>query len=98
VLPSYLEGLPMSLLEAMAAGLPVITTPVGGIPDVVTDGTEGLLIKPRDAAALARAMATLIEDEAYRLQLGRHARVRAEDFDVSHFASQLTDIYRRVLK
>ncbi|HVF15464.1 MAG TPA: glycosyltransferase family 4 protein, partial [Steroidobacteraceae bacterium] len=97
VLPSYLEGLPMSLLEAMAAGLPVITTPVGGIPDVVTHGSEGLLVAPRDVNALRNAMASLIDDGSRRLQFGQRARARAEQFDVTHFAARLTDIYRKAL-
>jgi glycosyltransferase involved in cell wall biosynthesis len=97
VLPSFFEGLPMSLLEAMAAGLPVITTPVGGIPDVVTNGTEGLLVQPGDVQALRDAMCTLIEDEPRRLEFGKRARAKAEQFDVSHYALELTKIYRKVL-
>jgi glycosyltransferase involved in cell wall biosynthesis len=98
VLPSYREGVPMALLEAMAAGLPVITTPVGGIPDVVADGREGFLIKPGDVDALRGAMSILIEEEFRRLQLGKRARLRAADFDMNHFAAELGDIYRQVLR
>jgi glycosyltransferase involved in cell wall biosynthesis len=98
ILPSYLEGVPMSLLEAMAAGLPVITTPVGGIPDVVTHEVEGLLVPPRDLHALTVAMRSLIEDESQRLRCGERARERAKAFDVSHYAAELTDIYRSVMR
>ncbi len=59
VLPSYAEGVPMSLLEAMAAGLPSITTPVGGIPDVFTHGVEGMMVAPGDAGQLRAAMSQL---------------------------------------
>ena len=53
LLPSYSEGLPYALLEAMAAGVVPVVTPVGAIPDVVTDGEHGLLVPPRDAEAIA---------------------------------------------
>lgn len=62
VLPSYHEGLPMSILEAMATGTPVISTPVGGIAEVVEDGVEGFLVEPGDVKALASAIRTLLDD------------------------------------
>ncbi len=97
VLPSFQEGVPMAMLEAMACGLPVITTPVGGIPDVVTDGQEGLLIAPGDVEGLCRSMSVLVEDEAQRRQLGAQARQRAERFDVKLFAAELASMYRTLL-
>jgi glycosyltransferase involved in cell wall biosynthesis len=96
VLPSYAEGVPMSLLEAMAAGLPSITTPVGGIPDVFSHGTEGLLVNPGDRAQLTSAMVQLINDETARLQAGRRAHQRARGFDVHTYARRLSDIYQRI--
>lgn len=96
VLPSYAEGLPMSLLEAMAAGLPAITTGVGGIPDVCTHGVEGLLINPGDRAQLTAAMAQYISDESARLTAGRRARERARAFDVLAYARRLSDTYQRI--
>src|SRR5258706_5640897 len=62
VLASYAEGLPYSLLEAMAAGVVPIVTPVGAIPDVVTDGEHGLVVAPRDAETIAQAIAALAAD------------------------------------
>jgi len=96
VLPSYAEGVPMSLLEAMAAGLPSITTPVGGIPDVFKHGSEGLLVGPGDAAQLRAAMSTFITDEPMRLAAGKRAYESARAFDVHTYARRLADIYQRI--
>lgn len=96
-LPSYHEGVPMALLEAMAWALPVITTNVGGIPDVIGDQCEGFLIAPGDGNALQAAMRILIENESQRLTLGRQARARAQCFNVGQYTSSLLRIYRRLL-
>jgi len=77
-LPSYREGLPKSLAEAAACGRSLITTDVPGCRDVAGGGEAGLLVPPRDAAALARAVLRLAEDPALRHRLGRSARARAE--------------------
>jgi glycosyltransferase involved in cell wall biosynthesis len=74
VLPSHVEGLPMSLLEAMAAGCAVISTRVGGIPDVVQDGENGLLVAPGEPARLADAIARVLAEPGLAPQLGRAAR------------------------
>jgi glycosyltransferase involved in cell wall biosynthesis len=70
VLPSYHEGLPMSLLEAMAARLPVVVTSVGGMPDAVTDGKEGIIVKPGDVQALREALVTLLSSPVTAAQMG----------------------------
>lgn len=77
-LPSYREGLPKSLLEAAACGLPIVTTNVPGCREVVEDGVQGLLVPARDAGALADAMIKLILDPAIRARMGAAARARAE--------------------
>jgi glycosyltransferase involved in cell wall biosynthesis len=69
VLPSYFEALPVALLEAMARGVPVIATRVGGIPDVIEDGVNGLLVDPGQPEALARAMIVMLTDDALRTRL-----------------------------
>jgi len=97
VLPSYHEGVPMALLEAMAHGLPVIATPVGGIPDAMTANVEGILVVPGDESALTGALRRLIEDESLRLEMGRAARLRAEGFDVTGYTQRLLHIYRQLL-
>jgi glycosyltransferase involved in cell wall biosynthesis len=78
VLPSYREGLPKSLLEAAACGRAIIASDVPGCSDVVVHGETGLLVPPRDAAALARAIARLAGDPALRQRLGEAARARVE--------------------
>ena len=94
VLPSHAEGLPMSLLEAMAAGCPVIATRVGGIPDVVTDGVNGLLVEPGDRDALALALHRLLVDRELASELGTAARdtVRRR-YTTEHAIARLDQIY-----
>jgi glycosyltransferase involved in cell wall biosynthesis len=74
VLPSLNEGLPMTVLEAMAAGKAVIATSVGGVPSVISHGETGLMVAPRDAAALRDAISILLEDPDLRKRLGKQAR------------------------
>lgn len=93
VLPSYDEGLPMALLEAMAVGLVPITTPVGGIPEAVTDGVDGLLVPPGDTAALAAALARVAGDPQDRAALAAAARARAADFEISGWYARLGDLW-----
>jgi len=78
VLPSLQEGLPLSLLEAMASGLPVVASSVGGIPDIVKDGVNGLLVPAADPVALREALVRLLTDPALRRNLGAAARRTAE--------------------
>ena len=86
----------MALLEAMAAGLPAIVTPVGGIPDVLRHGVEGLMVEPARVAELSSAMARFANDEAERLASGRRAHERARHFDVHAYARSLAEIYQRI--
>jgi glycosyltransferase involved in cell wall biosynthesis len=95
-LPSRAEGVPMALLEAMANGLPSITSPVGGIPDVFRHGVDGQMVTPGDVEQIRAAMAHLITDETARLTAGRNARDRAHAFDVHVYARRLADIYQRI--
>jgi glycosyltransferase involved in cell wall biosynthesis len=76
VLPSYNEGVPISILEAMCVGVPIITTPVGGIPDVVRDGEEGFLVPPGSIDQLARKIIELLGNEELRNTMGENAQRR----------------------
>jgi glycosyltransferase involved in cell wall biosynthesis len=98
LLPSRLEGLPVAILEAMAAGVVVITTPVGAIPDAIVDGETGLLVPVGDALALSAAIARLIDESALRIQLAGAARQRFEErFTIERTAAQISKLYRRLM-
>jgi len=97
-LPSYNEGLPMSVLEAMAAGMPVLATPVGGIPEAVTDGVEGLLVPPGDVAALAQGLGRLLADPALAQRMGTAARHKVEAcFSSAAVLPQVERLYQELL-
>jgi glycosyltransferase involved in cell wall biosynthesis len=76
-LPSHVKGLPNAMIEAMAAGLPIIVTPVGSIPDVIQDGENGLLTPLQDPLELAQCIEMLLVDSSLRVQIGRGAVVAA---------------------
>jgi glycosyltransferase involved in cell wall biosynthesis len=77
-LPSYHEGLPMSILEAMAAGLPVLSTPIAGIPEAVTDGVEGFLVPPGDTDMLADRLERLLTEPGLACRMGEAARRKVD--------------------
>lgn len=96
-LSSRFEGLPIALLEAMASGICPVATRVGGIPEVIGDGTCGLLVPPGDAAALAQALGKLLADPERRQAFARQATIRAADFDLSHAVRRIEAIYDAAL-
>jgi glycosyltransferase involved in cell wall biosynthesis len=91
------EGLPVAVMEALALGLPVVATAVGGVPEAVTDGVEGVLVPPKQPEALADALAALAADPERRAAMGLAASARSETFDIRVAARRLEDIYRQVL-
>ena len=98
-LPSLAEGTPVSMLEAMACGLPVVASKVGGIPEVVTDGVEGSLVPVQDKEALARTLASYVRDPALRRQRGEaaHARVEAA-FSMRAMLAEYGKLYDRLCR
>jgi glycosyltransferase involved in cell wall biosynthesis len=98
VLSSRSEGLPVSVLEAMAAELPVVASDVGGLRELVVDGETGILVPPGDAEALAAALGRLVEDRDLRRRLGAAGRARAETlFDLGAFRRAHVELYEREL-
>ncbi|CUH42205.1 glycosyltransferase [Ruegeria atlantica] len=94
VLASKWEGLPMALLEAMAAEVPVVSTAVGGIPDLIKDGVNGMLVAPSDPSALACALEKMIADADARKRLGRAGRSTVESrFSGEAMMDRLWSIY-----
>jgi glycosyltransferase involved in cell wall biosynthesis len=97
VLPSaWPDPCPTTVLEAMAAGRPVVTTSTGGMVDMVEDGVSGLLVPPSDVTALADALRRLISDRGLRDRLGAGARTRVAQFTASSVTSRIEDVYRKV--
>ena len=97
VLPSNVEGMPLVLLQAMAAGLPVIATRVPGSVDLVEPQQNGLIVPPKDPAALARALTAVCCDAALRGAMGRRSRELALKLDWSEIAREYIDAYRVVI-
>lgn len=98
LLQSYAEGMPIGLLEAMSYGLVCISTPVGGIPDVIQHDVNGLLIPPGDSAALAAALHTMVKGSSMRKSLGHHARETIEQkYSWDNRSVQLMNLYNVML-
>ena len=98
-LPSWTEGLPMTVLEAMAHARPVVATPVGGTPEVVADGETGLLVPPRNPKALAAALRRLLDDPDLRRRMGEAGRRRvASEFTADRMAQRAVAVYERVAR
>ena len=97
VLPSLFEPFGIVVLEAMATGLPVVASRVGGIPEVVRDGRTGILVEPANARALADALMELCRDENLRITMGADAKDRAAAFDWKTITPRILSIYQEAL-
>ena len=98
VLPSYNEGLPISILEAMGYGIPVITTPVGGIPEVIIDGENGLLVSPGDVDGLFNAILELAKDTSLRKKMSESSRRGILLHLPNSVSDTLGKLYKQLLK
>jgi glycosyltransferase involved in cell wall biosynthesis len=96
VLPSVYEELGTVLLEAMWAGLPIVASRTGGIPDVIEDGVNGLLVPPGDPEALASAIDCVLADRAFAYRLSEGTQARAKDYDWEVLAGCVLQVYRGV--
>jgi len=95
VLPSFAEGVPVVLMEAMAARIPVVTTQIAGIPELVENGVSGMLVPPGDTDAFAQAINALLADKTLRLQMGQAGRTKVIDaFNISNEAAWLAEIFQ----
>lgn len=97
VLSSYLEGLGTSVLDAQAAGVPVVATAVGGVPEAVSHGETGWLVPPRDPEALAAAVESALRDPAEAGRRARQARETVKRFDIANTVALTERVYREVL-
>ena len=98
VYPSYHEGMPMAMLEAMACALPVVATRVGGLPDLVTDGENGLLVEAGNPEQLASAMLKIAADPAMRARMQRKSYRRMVDqYDIEQHVARLVEIYHQTI-
>jgi glycosyltransferase involved in cell wall biosynthesis len=94
-LPSFAEGIPVVLMEAMASGVPCVTTRITGIPELIRDGIDGLLVTPSDSLELADTLSLLIDDPELRREFGEGGRARVrEEYDLSRNVARLGRIFR----
>lgn len=99
VLPSFAEGLPIVLMEALAAGVPAVSTQIAGHSDLIENGVNGYLVPPGDSASMAARVRMLLDDQALRAQLGAAGREKIEqDFNINHEVSLLYRVIGSALK
>jgi glycosyltransferase involved in cell wall biosynthesis len=98
-LPSFCENLPMVILEAFAHGVPVVSTPVGAIPEVVLDEHNGLIVSAGDVEGLAEALRRLLNEPAFRKTLGDNARRDHQDnYDIGNYVERLVALWRQAVR
>jgi glycosyltransferase involved in cell wall biosynthesis len=98
VLPSISEGFSLTVLEAMASGKPIVATSTGAIPELVHDGVSGILVKPMDPVALAKAITKFLMDPSFRENAGRLSREIAKKYDWNAIAKKTLSLYNELLE
>mgnify|MGYP000554331985 CR=1 FL=1 len=98
VLPSYREGTPRVITEARAAGVPVVSTNIAGIPEQIRDGETGFLVTPGDVDALVERLSRLLDDDALRMSMAEQTRVNLDRFDVEQVQEQYRELYRELCR
>ena len=98
VLPTLSEGMGGCLLEAMAAGVPVVATDVGGIPDIIKDGFNGFLVQPRNPDAIARAVIKIARDAELRRKFSEKGKKFVQNFSIENSAKKIIALYEEILK
>ena len=96
VLPSLSEGFPLTILEAMASGLPIVTTRVRGLPEIVKDAENGFLVEPKNPGQLADKILLILGDDGLREKIARNNSQRAKQYSWQTVAKNLEEIYCRV--
>lgn len=98
ILPSYFEGMPMSLLEAMSANTPILSTNIGGIPEVIKNGINGVLVAPGDVAAISDGILLLLNNQSFASSISRVARADYEEkFSSNVMGRKFMDLYKKTL-
>lgn len=97
VLPSRIEGVPIAMLEAMAAGVPVVVTPVGDIPDIIKDSENGIFVKPDDIEGLAETISELLSHPEKRKSLAKKAQTTVRDFSIDKAGKKYIELYKELL-
>ncbi|HEX7157766.1 MAG TPA: glycosyltransferase family 4 protein, partial [Edaphobacter sp.] len=99
VLASFAEGIPVVLMEAMAMEIPCVATTINGIPELIRDGIDGLLVAPSDIAGMSRSLARLMDDPQLRESLGKAGRLRVQsEYEIARSADRLADVFRSRLE
>ncbi len=97
-LASFAEGIPVVLMEAMAMEIPCVATRINGIPELIEDGVNGLLVAPSDVSGLAAALEKLMDSEELRRTLGSAGRIRVQqEYELSQSADRLAEVFQRRL-